>query len=175
MKIRDTPRAMPIMMLLMLTGCAQQPHYPDSMNTYCNTIHGFKTCTADPIPSEDMERDAKRFAPRPNVLTIYLVRGNLDDRPGTVEVSVDGRKTVTTLPYSLARITASPGKHKLGLDDHGQAEILDFSGQEGEVKFVRVAFKYGFADHGYRMFLASGVDPIQRAAKCKLVADIAVP
>lgn len=174
MKLQGIVRAT-LIMLLMLAGCAEQPHHLDSMNAYCNTLHGFKTCTTEPIPSEDIERDAKRFAPRPNILTIYLVRADLNDRPGIVKISIDGRKSVTTLPHSLVRIAVASGEHKLELDDHGRTETLTLYGESGEVKFVRVTLKYGFTDYGYRMYLASGVEQKPRATNCKLVADVVVP
>jgi hypothetical protein len=156
--------------LSVLQGCAQQPLVGNA--SYCDTIRGFRTCITGPIPSIENERQAKLFASRPDVLTVYLIRNQINDRPGQVLVTFDGTRSVITIPRSMVRITLPAGTHELVLNDHGQQRSLQLAGRNGEVQFVQIHLEYGWVDYGYRFRIANDAETRLRAANCKLIGDV---
>lgn len=161
--------------LLALQACVQQPSRPTADSTYCDKLRGFKTCIAGPIPSQETDRHAKQFAPRPDALVLYVVRDSVNDRPSIVSVVVDGKHTVATVPHSLARITVPAGRHQLAIGDHDGEQAVEISGSEGEIRIVQIVPKYGLADFSYRLRLKDDAETRRRAQDSRLIADIMTP
>ena len=159
--------------LFTLQACVQQPSRLSDDSTFCDKLRGFKTCVAGPIPSHETERQAKRFVGRPDALVLYLVRNSLNDRPGLVTVVIDGKKSVGTVPRSLARIAIPSGRHELTLSDQAKEQTIEVSGNDGEIRIVQIIPNYGFADFGYRLRLKDDAETRRRAQDSTLIADIA--
>jgi hypothetical protein len=165
--------ALPV--LVGMAGCAQQPGHLAESNVYCSKIRGSRVCATGPLPSAETERLAKRFAGRPDALSIYLLRNSLSDRPDRVTVLIDGRHPVTTIPAAMVLFVVPAGAHELELLSHGQERKLEVYGRNGEVVFADIILKYGWVDHGYRLRLDNAADARLRAERSKLIADVDWP
>ena len=128
---------------LLTAGCMTKPLRPANADgTYCFRIgksyRPTLTCTPAPIPSEQVEADAKRFEPTPGKLTVYLVRKRWGDAKNVVRVSSDGAAPSTPcrnpsraggFPRAAAALPSAWPE--------GSAN-LDIAGAAGEVVFVEV-------------------------------------
>lgn len=159
--------------LFALQACVQQPTRLSADGSYCDTLRGFKTCIAGPIPSRESDRQAKQFVPRPDALVLYVLRDSVNDRPRRVTVVVDGKHTVTTVPHSLVRIAIPAGRHELALNDQGRRQAIEVSGTDGEIRIAHIIPKYGIADFDYRLRLKDDAEARRRAQDSTLIADIA--
>lgn len=161
----------------LLAGCATPPA-PDPT---AEVPHCYKTnkgrviaCTPAPAPSLIADAAAKRFAPDPDALTVYVVRRNWGDGRNFVKVNADGGVLIDTLPSTMARFKLKPGTHTFAFELDGQRQVTDVAGKAGDVRFVRIdgsvwAWKSTFvwateAEEGIR----------ERALKARLIADLTV-
>ena len=124
-----------------LAGCATPPP-PDPA---AEVPHCYKTnkgrviaCTSAPVPSLNADAEAKRFAPDPNALTVYVVRRNWGDGRNFVKVQADNGPTVETLPETMVRMKFKPGTHTIAFEFEDKRQSTTISGKAGDVHFVTV-------------------------------------
>lgn len=160
---------------VLLAGCATPPP-PDPA---AELPHCYKTnkgrviaCTKAPAPSLNSDAEAKRFAPDPSALTVYVVRRNWSDGRNFVKVQVDDGPSVETLPDTMVRAKLKPGLHTIAFEFEGERKTTTVEGQAGEVRFVRIdgvvwSWKSTFE-------WATEPEPAirERALKARLVADL---
>ncbi len=160
-----------------LAGCATPPP-PDPA---AEVPHCYKTnkgrvvaCTSAPVPSLNADAAAKRFAPDPAALTVYVVRRNWGDGRNFVRIHPDGGPAIETLPDTMVRLKFGPGTHTITYEFEGQRQSTTVEGKAGDVRFVRIdgmvwSWKstYGWASEPEAAIR-------ERALKARLVADVAV-
>ncbi len=159
----------------LLAGCATPPP-PDPA---AELPHCYKTnkgrviaCTKLPAPSLNADAEAKRFAPDPKVLTVYVVRRNWGDGRNFVKVQADSGPAVETLPDTMVRLKLRPGTHTIAFEFEGARQSKSVEGKAGDVRFVRIdgvvwSWKstYEWADEPEEKIR-------ERARKARLVADL---
>lgn len=131
------------------------------------------TCTQAPAPSLNADAEAKRLAPDPNALTVYVVRRNWGDNRHFVNVQADGGPTVDLLPNTMLRMKLKPGRHAIAFEFEGRGQSTTVDGKAGDVRFVRID---GMAWTWTSTFeWASEPEAVtrERALKARLVADVA--
>ena len=117
-------------------ACCAMPLAPDPT---AEVPHCYKTskgrviaCTPGPAPSLNADAEAKRFAPDPNALTVYVVRRNWGDVRNFVEVDADSGAAVETLPNTMARFKLKPGTHNYAFEFEGQRHVTAVEGEAGQ-------------------------------------------
>lgn len=162
---------------LLTAGCMTKPLRPANADgTYCYRIgksyRPTLTCMPAPIPSEQVEADAKRFEPTPGKLTVYLVRKRWGDAKNLVSVSSDGAPTVDTVPESFARWRLPAGSRRLTVSWPEGSANLDIAGAAGEVVFVEVIGSVLAWGSNYRLERGDAAESRQRVMTLRLVADV---
>ncbi len=162
---------------LLTAGCMTKPLRPANADgTYCYRIgksyRPTLTCMPAPIPSEQVEADAKRFEPTPGKLTVYLVRKRWGDAKNLVSASSDGAPTVDTVPESFARWRLPAGSRRLTVSWPEGSANLDIAGAAGEVVFVEVIGSVSAWGSNYRLERGDAAESRQRVMTLRLVADV---
>lgn len=163
--------------LLPLVGCMTKPLQPVRADgIYCHKVgksyRPTLTCTAEAVPSIEVEAQAKRFEPSADALTVYVLRKRWGDARNLVVASIDGRQQVTTIPESLVRIRLKPGEHRLALSWEGSSSDLVVTGAGGEVRFVELVGSVWSWGGTYRWETGALDSARDRAIASKLIADI---
>ena len=160
----------------LLSGCASPPR-DLSENAYCYHAHGRPrtqtTCAPLSIPSLAADEAAKRFAPVPGQLVVYVVRHRVGDTVNTVHVGAAGDRLAPTVPASMVRLVMPPGSHRLLFDWKKGAGELSILGSAGQVLFVELVGDLWLWSERYRLVMA---EPSirHRALISRLVADLTV-
>lgn len=162
---------------LLTTGCMTKPLGPANADgTYCFRIgksyRPTVTCTPSPIPSEQVEADAKRFEPTSGKLTVYLVRKRWGDARNLVRVGSEGAPAVDMVPESFARWRLPAGSHRVTVTWPEGSAALDVAGAAGEVIFVEVIGSVWAWGSHYRLERGDAAESRHRAATLRLVADV---
>lgn len=162
---------------VLLAGCATPPPPdPAAEAPYCHKTNKGRVvaCTKAVAPSLNADADAKRFAPDPGALTVYVVRRNWSDGRNFVKVQVDDGPSVETLPDTMVRAKLKPGSHTIAFEVEGQRKATTVEGRAGEIRFVRIdgvvwSWKSSFE-------WAADPEPAiwERPLKARLVADLVV-
>ncbi|MBL8329271.1 MAG: hypothetical protein JNJ71_10500 [Rubrivivax sp.] len=175
-----TPR-LPLFALLavaaMLAGCATPPPPdPAAELPHCHKTNKGRViaCTSTPVPSLNADAQAKRFAPDPNALTVYVVRRNWGDGRNFVKVQADGGTAVDTLPDTMVRMKLKPGSHKIAFEFEGQRQDVTVEGKAGDVRFVRIDGMVWSWKSTYEWASEPETATRERALKARLVGDVAV-
>lgn len=129
-------------------------------------------CTKAPVPSLNADADAKRFAPDPGALTVYLVRRNWADGGTFVKVQIDNKPAVETLPNTMVRARLTPGSHKVSFESEGQRGTTTIEGKAGDVRFVRIEGVVWTWKSTFDWASEPENATRERALKARLVADI---
>lgn len=160
-----------------LAGCATPPP-PDPA---AEVPHCYKTnkgrviaCTSAPVPSLNADAEAKRFAPDPNALTVYVVRRNWGDGRNFVKVQADNGPTVETLPETMVRMKFKPGTHTIAFEFEDKRQSTTISGKAGDVRFVRIDGMVWSWKGTYAWAQEPEAEIRERALKARLVADVTV-
>jgi hypothetical protein len=162
---------------LLATGCTTKPMRPASAaGIYC-VRHGKghrhnMTCAPMPIPSAQIEAEAKRFDPAPDWLTVYLVRDRWGDTRNLIRVSSDGGPAADTVPESFVRWRLPPGRHQLTATWPEGSAGLDIEGVGGDLIFVEVIGSVWFWGSKYRLERGEVIESRRRAARLRLIADV---
>ena len=161
----------------LTAGCMTKPlRAANADGTYCFRIgRSYRptlTCTPAPIPSEQVEADAKRFEQSPGKLTVYLVRKRWGDAKHVTRVSSDGAPPVDLVPESFARWRLSAGNHRLTVTWPEGSAVLDVAGAAGDVLFVEVIGSVWAWGSNYRLERGDVVESRQRALPLRLVVDV---
>jgi hypothetical protein len=139
---RPLIRAAAALLALTAAGCAherwQHAVEPDGRYCYVFGKRGARICTVQPIPSMEADRDAKRFAPDPGALTVYVVRHNWSDGSLNAFVAADSSAPVSTVPESMVRMRLSPGRHHLTATWEGGSTTRTVDGMASDVKLLRL-------------------------------------
>ncbi|MBN9206148.1 hypothetical protein [Methylibium petroleiphilum] len=162
---------------LLTAGCMTKPLRPANADgSYCFRIgksyRRTLTCTSTPIPSEQIEADAKRFEPTPGKLTVYLVRKRWGDGRNLVRVGRDSVPAVELVPESFARWRLPAGNHRLSVTWPEGSAHLDVTGAAGEVIFVEVIGSAWVWGSDYRLERGDAAESRRRAEPLRLVADV---
>lgn len=88
-------------------------------------------CTKAAAPSLNADADAKRFAPDPGALIVYVVRRNWSDGRNFVKVQVDDGPSVETLPDTMVRAKLKPGSHTIAFEVDGDRKTTTIEGKAG--------------------------------------------
>lgn len=170
------PRIVAGIVVALLAGCASLPRATEPDGTFCfrvgKTKRGWRTCTTSPIPASAVEADAKRFEPRPDAVTLYVVRRRWADTAYQVPVEVDGRRRVDTIPSSFTRIYLAPGVHTLSLSWKGQSQATTVNGRPGELVFVDIDGAAWLGATSYRWQKGDQAESRARATRSRLIADL---
>lgn len=164
-----------ILCVPMLSGCASSS--PTFANDgYCYRAHARPPakpiCLTDSMPSANADEEAKRFAPVPSRVVIYVVRHQIGDTANTVNVGILGSRFVSTIPESLVRIVVPPGVHRLGFEWKKGSGELSVLGSAGQVLFVELRGDLWLWMERYRLRMAE-TSIRHRARASRLVADLA--
>ena len=160
-----------------LAGCATPPPpYPAAELPYCHKTNKGRiiVCTSAPVPSLNADAEAKRFAPDPNALTVYVVRRNWGDGRNFVKVQADGGTAVDTLPDTMVRLKFKPGSHKIAFQFEGQSQDITVEGKAGDVRFARIDGMVWSWKSTYEWASEPESATRERALKARLVGDLAV-
>jgi hypothetical protein len=160
---------------LSLGGCATRALAPvNADGTYCYRTRsiGRRTCTAMRVPSRAAEEQASAFAGDADALTIYVVRQRWGDGLNVLPLSIDGVAVVETVPFSFVRVRARPGEHRLEFEWDGRRSTYPISGTAGDVRYVQLVGSFWSWGGTYRWLDEGDEAARQRAARCKLVADV---
>lgn len=164
-------------LMVLGTGCATAPPAakvnPDG--TYCHRTvisrRRLVTCTPGPVPSEEVNVDARRFAPVADRLTVYVVRDSWGDYSQVVRMSAPGAVPLDLVPQSLARWRLAPGRHSLTLTWRDGVTSLDIEGVAGDLLFVEVIGSSWPWGRTYRLAAGNAGESRGRAAGLRLVGD----
>ncbi len=161
---------------VLSSGCGTKPLRPANADgTYCfhyrRSYRWPPICTASPIPSEQVEANAKRFEPAEGKLTVYVIRWRWGDVEDVVQVGVD-LAVVEVLPASFARLRLPPGSHRIAVNWPGGSAALDVTGVAGEMVFVEVISSILTWSSHYRLERGDTAESRRRAAKLRLVAAV---
>lgn len=161
----------------VLAGCATRPP-PDPA---AEVPHCYKTnrgriiaCTSAPAPSLNADADAKRFAPDPTALTVFVVRRNWGDGRHLVKVYSDGGQGVETLPNTMVRLKFKPGAHVIAFEFEGKRQSNTVEGKAGDVRFARIEGTVWAWGSSYEWITEPEASIRARALKSRLVADVVV-
>jgi hypothetical protein len=159
----------------LLGGCATRPAPdPAAEAPYCHKTNKGRViaCTSAPVPSLNADSDAKRFAPDPKALTVYVVRRNWGDGRNFVKVQADGAAAAETLPNTMVRFKLKPGPHTITFEFAGQRKSTTVDGQAGDLRFVRIDGMVWSWKSTYEWAAEPEADIRERAIKARLVADV---
>lgn len=173
--------AIPVLALaaLPLAGCVVKPlRSVEADGTYCfrigRTFNPTVTCTAAPVPSAEIEAQAKRFESTPDAVTLYVVRRRWDDVAYRVAVTIDTGAPVVTVPVSFFRVRLSPREHEVAFEWQGQKHIKTLSALAGDVVFVELVGDFWFSSVSYRWADADPACSKSRAMRSRMIADVEV-
>lgn len=159
----------------LLAGCATPPP-PDRS---AEQPHCYKTnrgrvlaCTKALVPSLNADAEAKRFAPDPDALTVYVVRRNWSDGRNLVTVQADHGPMVETLPDTMVRFKLQPGAHTIAFNFDGVRHSKPVEGKAGDVRFVRLDGMVWSWKSTYQWTDEPEEKLRERALKARLVADV---
>lgn len=161
----------------LLGGCATPPAPdPSAVAPHCHKTNKGRViaCTTAPAPSLNADADAKRFAPDPGALTVYVVRRNWGDGRGFVKVQVDGGPVVETLPDTMVRAKLTPGTHMIAFESEGQRKATTVDGKAGDVRFVRIDGMVWSWKSSFDWAEEPEAAIRERALKARLVGDLVV-
>ncbi|EHR70977.1 hypothetical protein BurJ1DRAFT_2137 [Burkholderiales bacterium JOSHI_001] len=161
----------------VLAGCATPPP-PDPA---AEAPHCYKTnkgrviaCTSAPAPSLNADADAKRFAPDPSALTVFVVRRNWGDGRHFVKVHPDNGPGIETLPDTMVRLKFKPGTHTIAFEFEGNRQSSTVEGKAGDVRFVRIDGMVWSWKSSFEWAAEPEASIRARALKARLVADVMV-
>lgn len=160
---------------VLLAGCMTPPvQDPAAEAPYCHKTNKGRViaCTKVPAPSLNADADAKRFAPDPGALTVYVVRRNWADGGNFVKVQVDDGPAVETLPNTMVRAKLKPGTHTIAFEFEGQRKTTTIDGKAGDVRFVRIDGVVWSWKSTYDWATEAEPSIRERALKARLVADL---
>jgi hypothetical protein len=156
-----------------LAGCGvlEKPRSTNAQGQYCYrpSKRGTTTCSAEAIPSEQVEQDVKRFEADPQRLTVFVVRKRWGDTRNTIDFQVDGGSPIATVPESFVRIRLSPGEHHLALRWDDQAASTVVRGRAGEIRFVEIVGNVWAGGTHYAWRSDDESSTRQRALKSRLI------
>jgi hypothetical protein len=159
--------------VLLLAGCATHPSERiEADGRYCFRTGDrlYVICTDEPVPPAEVESEVKRFDSTPVVLTVFIVRQQWADTVNRVEIRIDDKARVTTVPQSLIRLRLQPGGHDLALISNEQESVLRISGKAGEVQFLELqGSAWPWSGH-YRWNFNDPHDARARALASRLIA-----
>lgn len=161
--------------LLSMIGCAnrwERPLEPDGKYCFMLSKKRNSLCTAQPAPAAATDADAKRFAPDPNAVTVYVVRHRWQDKRNEVTITVDQSSSVATIPESFVRLRLQPGSHVLALTWEGKTATQAIAGKAGDVLFVKITGSDWSWGGSYVWDTADAEDAKQRVLKSRLIADV---
>jgi len=128
--------------VMALAGCGalDKPRATNAEGQHCYrpSKRGTTTCSAQAIPSAQVEQEVKRFEAAPGQLTVFVVRQRWGDTRHTIDFQVDGGSPIATVPESFVRLRLAPGEHRLALTWNDQALSTVVRGQAGEIRFVEI-------------------------------------
>ncbi len=158
-------------------GCMTKPLRPANADgSYCfatgKSYRRSLTCTAAPIPSEQVEAAAKRFEAVPGMLTVYVVRKRWADAANVVGLVLDARPRIVTVPESFVRLRLKPGSHSLIADWAEGRRSMDFTGAAGEVLFVELIGSAWTWGSNYRLERGDPAESRARVTAVRMVADV---
>lgn len=162
---------------LLSAGCMTKPLRPANADgTYCfatgKSYRRSLTCTAAPIPSEQVEAAAKRFEPAPGMLTVYVVRKRWADASNVVRLVLDARPRIVTVPESFVRLRLKPGSHSLAAEWAEGRASMEFTGAAGEVLFVELVGSVWTWGSNYRLDRGDPAESRARVTAVRMVADV---
>lgn len=162
---------------LLSAGCMTKPLRPANADgSYCfatgKSYRRSLTCTAAPIPFEQVEAAAKRFESAPGMLTVYVVRKRWGDASNVVGLVPGGGPKISTVPESFVRLRLKPGAHLLMADWSEGRTSMEFAGAAGEVLFVELVGSTWFWGSNYRLERGDPAESRARAATLRMVADV---
>jgi len=160
-----------------LAGCVTSPP-PDPA---AEVPHCYKSnkgrviaCTSAPVPSLNADAEAKRFAPDPSALTVFVVRRNWGDGRNFVKVYPDGGTGIETLPNTMIRLKFKPGTHAVAFEFEGKRQSTTVDGKAGDVRFVRIDGTVWSWKSSYEWAPEPEAGIRERALKARLIADMVV-
>ena len=162
---------------LLTTGCMTKPLRPANADgTYCYRIgKSYRpklTCTPGPVPSAQVESQARDFGASADRLTVYLVRKRWGDTEHVISVSTPGAAPAQTVPETFARLRLTPGQHVLTATWPEGTAGLEISGKAGEVLVVEVIGQVWVWGSKYRLEPGTIDDARERTRNLRLVADV---
>ncbi|MBL8348478.1 MAG: hypothetical protein JNN03_23830 [Rubrivivax sp.] len=163
--------------LVPLAGCTTKPLRTVNVDgTYCyrfgRTYRRIRTCTPEPVPTDFVEAEAKRFEPDPKALTVYVIRRRWADTTEIVPITVDDRVRVATIPESLIRLRLKPGSHKLSFEWGGRSATTTAAGRDGDIRYVELNGSGWAWGTSFSWGVSAADVALPRAAASKLVADL---
>jgi hypothetical protein len=177
MKSTRLPRVAIVAVAAVLAGCATPPP-PDPA---AEVPHCYKTnkgriiaCTSAAAPSLQADADAKRFAPDPTALTVFVVRRNWGDGRNLVKIHADNGPGIETLPNTMVRLKLKPGAHAITFEFEGERQSTTVDGKAGDVRFVRIDGTVWSWKSSYEWASEPEASIRERALKSRLVADVTV-
>ncbi|MFH7043944.1 hypothetical protein ABT392_16725 [Paucibacter sp. JuS9] len=165
--------------VVFLGGCASQP--PRKLNASgqaCLVLQRPRRliCSDALAPSVEAERDIRELGPVADAISVYLIRRRIGDVGGAVPMSIDGLRSLTVPPFSMARLRLSSGRHRLLLSWQGEEAALEIEGQAGSVRFIELYRSSGFwTSHGrYNWRLIEKENMACLALDSRVIADLDV-
>lgn len=164
-----------IVTTLGLAGCAKPLRPLKADGSWCyslgSPLRHKQYCSDGPVPGEAQETLAKRLEPVPDAFTVFVVRNRRSDAANAVDLEVDGRTAVRTLPQSFVRIRLDPGVHQLGAGRGKTDDRIVVDGRAGEVRFIELTGRVRTWASTYRFELGDE-SSAQRVRSARLVADL---
>lgn len=173
-----TARHVSVMVLAasgVLAGCAVKPPVdPTAESPFCHRTNKRRViaCTSGPVPSLNADAQAKRFAPDPSALTVYVVRRNHGDDKHLLKVQADNGPAAETLPETMVRFRLRPGEHVIAFEFEGRRQATRVQGGAGEVRFARIDGSVWAWKSSYEWATEPEAETRERALKARLVADV---
>lgn len=148
---------------LLGAGCMTKPlRSANADGIYCHRTGKSNqpklTCTPGPIPTEQVEAQARQFAATPDPLTVYVVRKRWGDTDHVLRISAPGVTPIDTVPEIFARWRLPPGQHLVALIWPVSTTTLAVAGQEGDLLFVEVVGTGWAWGSSYRLELGKPAD-----------------
>lgn len=164
---------------MAVAGCATRtPPRLEADGSYCRRLgrrpHQKVACTPGSVPPASADADAKRFEPISGALGLYVLRHRWLDAHRVVELQVDGRPVAATVPASLVRITAPPGRHVLAVEWDGQRTELSIEGAPEEVLAIELVGSSWFWGDRFVWQPSTVQDLRRRVVGTRLVADVSL-
>lgn len=160
-----------------LAGCATPPP-PDPAaevpHCYRSSRGRVIACTSAPAPSLNADAEAKRFAPDPSRLTVYVVRRNWGDGSGFVNVYPDGGPGIETVPRAMVRLKFAPGEHSIAFEYGGKRQTTRVEGKAGDLRFLRFSGTAWTWGGTYEWVEEPEASTRALALRTRLVADVDV-
>lgn len=170
---------------ILLASCAStEMRNAESDGTFCYRYKGgtppyntarYRTCTTNPIPSADVDAEAKKFAPAAGMATVYVVRRGWGDGSHRIPITVDDGPQAETIPRSLVRIQLPPGAHALAFEWHGTRFTQPLQLRAGDVRFVGLEASGWLWGTQYGWMLHEPAYAKELALRTRLVADLRLP